>query len=256
MPATSSTSPPTTDAGMPAPGLRSVITYLLFIHFFFLLVGIKSRTDSSGLEQDLRAKVPGLRPYLQLLGMDLSYMFHLTYYNNMPEAGPVDLSDTDYFLEADIPLPDGTTKTVVLPSSEELSGTRFRRMERLVHAAGVDGEQQSDSAAIVAQGIARRLIQEHKCVEQAKVTPLKLRFRRRLLPNWMLPAEELVRTGALKVERDAPVNFETVYEVLAVLAGDDVQVTRVGAASNSAAPSAAVPSAVPSAAPTGTGARP
>lgn len=227
----------TTPEGYPSSGLRSVITYLLFVHFFFLLVGIKSRTDSSGLEQDLRNKVPGLRPYLQLLGMDLSYMFHLTYYQPTADAG--DPNDTDFFLEADIPQPDGTTKLVVLPTKDELAGMRFRRMERLVHAAAVDGADGSDSAAEVAKGIARRLMLENNCLEQARTTPLRLRFRRRILPDWMLPPSELEQSGALEVPQDAPSNFETVYEVLAVFAGDDVQVTRVGAASNAAAPSQA-----------------
>ena len=90
---------------------------------FFLLIGIKSRTDSSGLEQDLRNKVPGLRPYLQLLGMDLSYMFHFTYYDPSPVA-TYPLTDTDFFVEADIPQPDGSPHRSSHTSHHALRGTR------------------------------------------------------------------------------------------------------------------------------------
>lgn len=235
-------SDPTPD-GMPSSGVRGVITYLIFLHFFFLLIGIKSRTDSSGLEQDLRNKVPGLRPYLQLLGMDLSYMFHFTYYDPSPVA-TYPLTDTDFFVEADIPQPDGSTKLVVLPNRDDLHGQRFRRLERLMHVTGMEGENQNDAAGVLAEGIARRLIVENNCIELAQTTPVKLRFRRRLLPNYMMTPEELERTGVLKVERDDPSNFQTVYEVLASVTKDKaVVVTRVGEASNSAAPSVASPAA-------------
>ena len=241
MPSADTQAPEPTPDGMPSPGVRGVITYLIFLHFFFLLVGIKSRTDSSGLEQDLRNKVPGLRPYLQLLGMDLSYMFHLTYYDPSPEA-TYPLTDTDFFVEADIPQPDGSTKLVVLPNRDDIHGQRFRRLERLMHVAGVEGENQNDAAGVLAEGIARRIIGENNCVELAQTTPVRLRFRRRLLPNYMMPPEDLERTGVLKIERDAPGNFQTVYEVLASVTKDKaVVVTRVGEASNAAAPSTAAP---------------
>lgn len=251
MPSADTQAPAPTPDGMPSSGVRGVITYLIFLHFFFLLVGIKSRTDSSGLEQDLRNKVPGLRPYLQLLGMDLSYMFHLTYYDPSPEA-TYPLTDTDFFVEADIPQPDGSTKLVVLPNRDDLHGQRFRRLERLMHVTGMEGENQNDAAGVLAEGIARRIIVENNCIELAQATPVKLRFRRRLLPNYMMTPQDLERTGILKVERDAPGNFQTVYQVLASVTKDKaVVVTRVGEASNAAAPGAAAPVVPGAAAPAG-----
>lgn len=113
-----------------------------------------------------------------------------------------------------------------------------------MHVTGMEGENQNDAAGVLAEGIARRLIVENNCIELAQTTPVKLRFRRRLLPNYMMTPEELERTGVLKVERDDPSNFQTVYEVLASVTKDKaVVVTRVGEASNSAAPSVASPAA-------------
>ena len=90
------------------------------------------------------------------------------------------------------------------------------------------------------------------CIELAQTTPVKLRFRRRLLPNYMMTPQDLERTGILKVERDAPGNFQTVYEVLASVTKDKaVVVTRVGEASNAAAPGAAAPAAPGAATPVG-----
>jgi len=77
-------SPTPTDADsppLPPNGIRTTVTFLIFVHFFFLLVSIKSKAIHSSLEQDLHDRAPGLTPYMQLLGMDLSYMFHLTYYD-------------------------------------------------------------------------------------------------------------------------------------------------------------------------------
>jgi len=121
-----------------------------------------------------------------------------------------------------------------------------------MHVTGMEGENQNDAAGVLAEGIARRLIVENNCIELAQTMPVKLRFRRRLLPNYMMTPEELERTGVLKVERDDPSNFQTVYEVLASVTKDKaVVVTRVGEASNSAAPSVAAPAVPGATAPAG-----
>ncbi|MBL9090870.1 MAG: hypothetical protein JNL96_06575 [Planctomycetaceae bacterium] len=256
----SAVTPNTPPPRVASPAVRSIITYLLFVHFFFLAVGVKSRTNSSGLEQDLRNKVPGLKAYLQLLAMDLSYMIHLTYYDPTPQSA-YPLTDTDFYVEADVPQPDGSTKQFRFPASGD-KGLSFQRLERLAHSTGIEALNDNESAAVLGEGIARRLIVEANAVDQVRDKPMRVRVRRRLLPNLMLPPEELRLSGVLDTDRNAPSYFETVYEYDAVLTSDNkVAVVKIGAASNAAgaarrtgtdADSPRVPT--PAAAPTGTAA--
>jgi hypothetical protein len=227
--------PPHADAGKPAPPLpgeasstiRGVISYLLFLHFFFLLVGIKSNTSSSGLDQDLRNKVPGLRPYLQLTAMDSSYLFHLTHYNDAQNV-----VDTDYTFEADIPQNDGTTKLVVLQPVGFHLPIRDFRYGRLAFVAGRYVESGNENiSGMLPQAVARRLMAEHQ------VQSLTLRIRRRLLQNLMLPqGDPRYATERAKSPND-PDYFETVYETRAFMTEDgEVDVAQVKAASDQAAP--------------------
>jgi len=65
--------------GMPSEGLRTLLSFLLFVHLFALAVAISSNARPlSGLRNQL-GHIPFLRPYLQVLHMDLAYNFHLTY---------------------------------------------------------------------------------------------------------------------------------------------------------------------------------
>lgn len=243
--------PPTTNAASsgrePSPTARSVITYLLFLHFFFLAVGIKSNTSSSGLDQDLRNKVPGVKPYLQLLGMDLSYMFHLTYYN-----GRQNLQDTDYTIEADIPEPDGSTRRVVVESAGNLPPIRDFRYGRLAFTAATAVESGNDSlASVLPQAVARRLMLEHGCRQ------LTIRVRRRLLQNLMLPDEDPQAAVERSRSPDDPAYFQNVYEARAFMTADGaVDVAPIKAAYDTAAPQGtplpAAPTATPTATPTGT----
>ncbi|MCE9608067.1 MAG: hypothetical protein K8U03_24540 [Planctomycetia bacterium] len=218
---------------LPSTGFRNVVSYLIFIHFFFLLVSIKSKTVSSGLEQDLRERAPGLTPYVQLLGMDLSYMFHLTYYDpTLSEPANFRPSDTDFFVEADIPQPSGEVKKVRWPSLDVRPSSRYHRFERLVHTAAVEGEVDNETpASLIAQGIARRLMAENQC------RSLTLHFRRRILQNLMLPEGSLELAAEKARGLDDPANFPAAYEANAYLTSDNkVEVAALKAASNTAAP--------------------
>jgi len=68
-----------TDADLPSAGVRTLLSFLLFVHLFALCVAIASNARPlSGLRNQL-GYLPLVRPYLQLLHMDLAYNFHLTY---------------------------------------------------------------------------------------------------------------------------------------------------------------------------------
>lgn len=228
----------------PSSGVRSLITYLLFLHFFILAVGIKSNTSSSGLDQDLRNKVPGVKPYLQLLGMDLSYMFHLTYYN-----GRQNVQDTDYVIEADVPQSDGTTRRVVVSSAGSLPPIRDYRYRRMAFTAASAVESGNDSlSSLLPQAVARRLMLEHGCRQ------LTIRVRRRLLQNLMLPADDPQAAVERSRSSDDPAYFENVYEARAFMTADgEIDVAPIKAAYDTAAPQGTPPPpSAPAATPTGT----
>ncbi|REJ66742.1 MAG: hypothetical protein DWQ31_13575 [Planctomycetota bacterium] len=83
---------------MPSDGLRTLISFLLFLHLFALSVAVLSRTGTvSGFRSALRTRT-GVSHYLNLLGMDLGYDFHLT--RNMPD-------DFDHVVDLVLDAPTG-----------------------------------------------------------------------------------------------------------------------------------------------------
>ncbi len=59
--------------GFPSSGVRTLLTFLLFFHFFAILAGISGNFGArSGLRRQLRAS-PGVQPYLHTLGLDTGY---------------------------------------------------------------------------------------------------------------------------------------------------------------------------------------
>lgn len=219
---------------MPGTGVRSFISYLLFLHFFILAVGIKSNTSSSGLDQDLRNRIPGLKQYLQFGAMDLSYMFHLTYYDGFES-----LQDTDHYFEADFALPDGSTETVRLSSPSLFPPIRERRYASLTSRAAMYAESQNDNlGSLMPQAVARRMLLERRQTDP-EVRRLVLRIRRRLLQNLMLPPSDPQAAVERGRSPDDPAYFQTVYEARAFLNDDgSVEVAQIKAASDTAAPQA------------------
>lgn len=244
-------SPPTKLAPFPSGGVRALISYLLFLHFFFLAVGIKSNNTSSGLDQDLRKKVPGLTAYLQLGVMDLSYMFQLTHYDWFNN-----IQDTDYFVEADVPEdPDGSVKTgktmlVVFGAKSPHLPVRDHRYDRAAYHSTLYAATGNDSlGSLMPQAYARRIL-----LEQGR-RDLNLRIRRwRRLQNPLL----LENHPEAKSERSQPFNdpsrLETVYEAYAFMGQDGVvNVSQNKAAFETAAPQG-TPAQPPRAQPTATAA--
>jgi hypothetical protein len=302
--------PPPNDAEsppLPSNGIRTTVTFLIFVHFFFLLVSIKSKMTASGLEQDLRDRAPGLTPYTQYLGMDLPYTFHLTYYDPTSledlraelrdlefrkqrlQTGPVtpttprdiqetesriaetktgiqsfNATDTEFYVEAELLGAGGVVeKTILWPSNDMRPGARFHRFQRLVSTAvnyidnGNDGP-----ATMIAKGIADRILAENKS------RTMKLRFRRRVIPNLMQPVGTAEFNAAKSADPNAPENFPLVhkngldrdtgvYEITAIRTDDGgIVVTETKGGYNAAAPSQSVagqpanPNPTPSATPT------
>jgi len=196
---------------MPSQGMRTAISFLLFLHLFALGVAVLSNPPASGLLQGLR-RAPGVRQYLQLLHMDLSYRFHLML---------VDDLDMDYFVEADLQTPEGERRQVVLPSPDLQPGTRYRRQERLAWQIAnqtlLARRGASPGDGLVPQAIATTLLAENGAISGV------IRCRGHLLqaPDQAASLDPAVR------DPYAPRFYRTVYEANVLLLEGVVSVVPV-----------------------------
>jgi hypothetical protein len=78
MPAAVPADSPPRDPQLPSPAVRTAVSLALFVHLFAVGVAVLSNTEASALQVGLR---PVVEPYLQLLNLDRSYRFHLTWYD-------------------------------------------------------------------------------------------------------------------------------------------------------------------------------
>jgi len=132
---------------LPSEGVRAAISFGLLLHFFALFVAVCSNVTPSALESRLRT-VPGVRPYLQLLALDVPYQFQLTY---------AEEADFDHFLAATLELPDGQTHSVRIPEAHTWPGLRYRRLERLAGKVARSAEDW-DLGNLLPQSVAESLL--------------------------------------------------------------------------------------------------
>lgn len=141
MPSTNLSDAPSEIPGGPQPLTRTIVTFLLFLHLFALFVAVVSNDTGSDLTRGLR-RVPGMRQYLQLLAMDLSYRFPLISGSD---------SDMDATVEVELKQPNGDTRTVVFPDPSLGRGERFHRYQRLprqVVGAAANAEISGDDSNV------------------------------------------------------------------------------------------------------------
>jgi hypothetical protein len=126
---------PDVAANMPSPGIRTAVSFLLFLHFFALAVGVASSWSPSALTSALR-NVPTVGPYLELLWLDVSY-FPL---HRLTQGRP---DDTDDLIDVEIVGSDGSSQTSTIPSAEIWPHQRNTRYARLAHHVAGFSEVQS-----------------------------------------------------------------------------------------------------------------
>ncbi len=143
---------------LPSQGVRTIITFLLFVHLFSLGVALTLSSSSAPFAQKLR-RIPGM--YLQLLYMDLEFDSGTRFgppgpmsddVTNMPKArrGMYHLTrgeqyDVGYFIEFQYER-DGKKETARLPEMGTWPGERFRRDLTLAWEAGrLVGEDPGES---------------------------------------------------------------------------------------------------------------
>ncbi|HEY5312052.1 MAG TPA: hypothetical protein VIK18_06010 [Pirellulales bacterium] len=198
--------PSSTAASGPPQGLRTALSFLLFLHLFALTVGVTSNEAASQLETGLR-KTPLVVPYLQLLLMDLSYCFNLTF-------GPSDsdVSDAETWIEADLTTAAGPQQ-IILPAAGLEPRQRLRRYESLVRTAAAQvGSPSSES--LLPAAIARGLLTRHGATGGA------IRIVRSSLPSDAFTAFSPTR--------------RTLYEARMIVAAGRVELFKSEAAGESA----------------------
>jgi len=156
---------------MPSQGVRTAVSFLLFLHFFAVAIGVASSWSPSPLTAAIR-RVPTVAPYLELLWMDASYfpLHRLTQGNS---------DDTDDLVEIEIQAADGSTKQDTFPSDDVWPHQRYRRYARLAdHLAGLADVE--TLASLVPQDVAVHFAGD-AARRKVNGTLGKLRCRRHLM---------------------------------------------------------------------------
>lgn len=144
----------TKEAALPAEWKRTLVSFLIFLHLFALAVAVLSNWNPSPLALRLR-RVPGLKPYLEYLAMDQSYvpLYGLAF--GLPE-------EADVSAEVNLTLSDGSSQTLTLPARDVMLRQRWRHDARLVEtAADVTGDDFRNVESLIPQAIASHYVAEY-----------------------------------------------------------------------------------------------
>jgi len=192
---------------LPAESIRVSVSLLLFVHIFSVLVVLAFGATGAPLYRQLHDHVPGLRHYLQALHLDLGFNYQLT-------SG--DALDFDHFIEVDLMLADGSTKTVLLPEPDTFPRERRNRLRSLARsAASLVGNEQLES--VLPRQIAVSVFRRHGGAEGDEFEHT-IRVKRHLPPN--LDAINAVSDGLpppsnpLPPEREFPIVFEAKFKLI------------------------------------------
>jgi hypothetical protein len=194
--------------GMPGSTARTAISFVLFVHLFFLLAAVVSSNGfASQLERGLR-NVPGFRPYAEALGLDWPFAYGLTY-----GTGDGPTADTEHWIEVDLELAGGAKETVVLPPKELRSTQRKRRYDSLVRNATIRSDPMNEDSTIL-HAIASSY------VAREGATRGTIRIRRKDLPQQPFYTTERAT--------------RTIYEARILVTGGEVKLFKIESASDSA----------------------
>ena len=122
---------------LPANGIRTAVSFLLFVYLFGLAVCIGSTPRDqlySSLQFKLR-RIPGLVSLLHSLWLDNGYDYvHFT--GTFNERGEfIALNGTDFQIDAELQLADGTTQRIKLPKVGRWPLVRYQRHKNLCRSS-------------------------------------------------------------------------------------------------------------------------
>lgn len=205
--------PPPPEGEPLSPSARTAISIVLFLQIAAVLIVVFARGGAgiaSGLQQRLRASVPGVRQYAQLLHNDLGYNYHLT------QGGP---EDDDCLVEIELNLPDGSTHAETIPDRGLTPPLRYQRHRMLAFmAAMAAGDPEAESRVPLA--IAQRLVQE------TGATGGTIRVRRHMAQS----PEEAASTDKLRGDPNSANYWSTVYDAQILVADGEVNLLKKASA--------------------------
>ena len=207
------------DAALPSEGVRTLVSFLLFVHLFALMVAVASNAGPvSAMRRALREAKP-LIAYLQLLHMDLAYNFHLTHATEW---------DTDHFLEIERDWkgqPDANAARLKLPEPGGLPGIRAQRYHNLArNLAGLVGQDEAES--ILPYAISRGLLAQHG------ITGGRHRFRCRR--HFLLEMREAALIDPADRDPFHSRRYGNVYEADLKFVGGQLLINKVAGAAETA----------------------
>jgi hypothetical protein len=208
---------------MPESGSRTLLSFLIFLHMFAIGVGTFSTYNWSHLERALR-DVPPIRPYLQLVGMDVPFvaLYSLTF----GEEFDRDFSFT--VVEVDPKKKPEDLGTVQLPGPDTRPLERARRYDRLARKVAQFGapDQQDEAAqALIAMAVGKYELKKHGW-DRCRVRCIGRRIPLMQHARSLDPAERDI---------SSPMYFEKIYEAeVWITKRGDFQMQKVEAASDTA----------------------
>jgi hypothetical protein len=199
--------------------LRTIISFLLFLHLFALTVAVASNAGPvSALRRGLR-RAPLVRPYLQLFEMDLAYNYHLTFGSEM---------DCDHFVEMELDWQgrsDPKAGRLVLPEPSLRPRSRRKRYHNLaLSMAGLEGQDAVES--LLPLTVSKTLLAEQGITSGTH----RFRLRRQMLLR-MRDVNSM--TPSLRDPYD-PRHYATVFEYDVAFAGGELLINRAAEARETA----------------------
>lgn len=201
------------EAPLPAEWARTLVSFLIFVHLFALVVAVLSNWNPSPLALRLR-RVPLVKPYLEYLAMDQSYVPLYGFTFGMTE-------DTDDMVELGLTLADGSQRSFTLPQPGVWPRQRWRRDARLTEtAADLTGEQYRDLQSVVPQAIAAYFATEYGAKGGT------IRCRR----HFQQPIDSLSSSNPAERDPYDKSRYAQLYEARIIVSGQQVQLLKTEAA--------------------------
>ncbi len=203
---------------LPSPGIRTTISYAMFVHLFLLAMAVVGHLPPTSPLRTQLGEIPGLRHYAELLAMNSGYNFHLTY-------GLIEDSPT--FVEV---RPRGQSSAEPLVFSPETISPGIRRAHyrNLLLEASMRADQQR-SEGLLPRKIADYLLHEHD-LAKADTDLYRVRLSRRSL----LPPERVLSINPAENDPLAKNLIQPIFNVDVFYAGGNLEIIEVASDSDSA----------------------
>jgi len=213
--------PSSPEGQLPPQGIRTLVSFLLFVHLFLLLVAAAANFPPlSPLRQSLGQKLRerGLLAHLQVLDMDRAYDVRLTHGRRI---------DIDHQLQAEIFPGDQQPFIVNLPPAGLWARLRTRRFYSLARNLALAESLGGERAGLLPAALARGLLHEHNAA----------RVHLACRGHFLLSREESARG----MDPNSSEKWLTVYEADAKLAHGELIFQQRAAALETAPPAPAAP---------------